>query len=83
MHIQQLGKYRLHLFAVHDFIKLAMLQVELRCLEVIRQLLANRLLDDNPSGKTDQRSRLGQIIIAQLAKLAETPPVVGSVITEI
>ena len=42
-----------------------MLQIEFRRLEVVRQLLTNRLFDNNPAGKTDDRARLGQIVIAQ------------------
>ena len=53
-----------HLRAVHDAIDEPMVQQIFRCLEIIRQLLFDRLLDDAPSCKPDQRSRLGHIDVA-------------------
>ena len=72
----------LHFFSGHDCIQEAMLQQKLRPLESVWQFLPNGLLDHARPGKADQRARLGNVRSPSIAKLAVTPPVVGSVNTE-
>ncbi|MNC78240.1 hypothetical protein D3C75_1304060 [compost metagenome] len=53
---------------MHNQIKLSVLQIEFSRLEIIRQLLADRLLNYNSSGKSEHRSGLGNINIAKARK---------------
>ncbi len=50
---------RLYVVAIDHHVDVPLLQQEFRCLELLRQFLADRLFDDAPSGKTDHRFRLG------------------------
>ena len=72
----------LQLAAIDDHVEHAVLEQELAALEALGQLLADRLLDDARAGEADQRLRLGDVQSPSIAKLAVTPPVVGSVSTE-
>jgi hypothetical protein len=67
---------------MHHRIQEALLQQELRALKALRQLLPDRLLDHPRSGKTDQRPGSAIFKSPSIAKLAVTPPVVGSVSTQ-
>ena len=58
-----------------------MVEQELRTLEAFRQGFAHGLLDDARAGETDQRLGLADVDVAEHARLADTPPVVGLVST--
>ena len=58
---QRLGE----LVAMHDHVDHAVGEEVLRALEALRQLLADRLLDDARSGKADERTRLRNLDIAE------------------
>src|SRR5690606_7843686 len=64
----------LDLFAVDYHVQLSMLQIELRGLEIIRQLLANRLFDDDPAREAEYRSRLGDNNISEHGKTSRYAP---------
>ena len=72
-----------HLMPMKNHVDGAMLQQELAALETFGQLFTNSLLDNTRTGETDQRIRFRNVQIAQMARLAETPPNTGSVMTEI
>ena len=68
VHPQNVCQHIALVFTVHDLINEAMLQQKLCSLESLRQLLADRLLNDTRTCKSDQRIRLCQNDIAQHRK---------------
>jgi hypothetical protein len=72
---------RLHFAAIHDQSSMPS-RAGIRSLEAVGQLLANGLLDD--PGPANPMSAFGSAMFKSpsIAKLAVTPPVVGSVRTE-
>ena len=56
---------RAELVAVHDHVDHAVLEQIFGALEALRQLLADRLLDDARAGEADQRARLGDVDVAE------------------
>jgi hypothetical protein len=66
---------------VDDPVQEAVLQEELAGLEALRELDADGLGDDLRAGEADQGLGLGQDDVAEEAKLAATPPMVGWVRT--
>ena len=83
MEPQQLGQGVPHLKARHHRVHKAVLLLELRPLEALRQGLADGLLDDPGTAKPIRAPGSARMISPREAKLAVTPPVVGSVKTEI
>ena len=79
---QQTGQAVAHFAPVDDEIDGTLLQQELGALEAFRQFLAHGLLDD--AGPAKPISALGSptLMSPSMARLAETPPMVGSVSTE-
>jgi len=71
-----------HLAAVDNHVDGSVLEQEFAALEALRQRFAHGLLDDPGTGEADQRAWLGEVQVPSSARLADTPPVVGSVITE-
>ena len=67
---------------VHDHVDRAVLEQELAALEALGQCLAHGLLDDARAGESNQRRGSAMFRSPSIARLAETPPVVGSVSTE-
>ena len=63
--LQNLSQNTLLIFSFHDLIHKTVCQLELGSLEALRELLADRLLDDTRTRKSNQRSRLCQDDIAQ------------------
>ena len=59
-----------------------MLEQELGALEALGELLADGLLDHAGTSEADERFGSAMFRSPSMAKLAVTPPVVGSVITE-
>ncbi|MMZ68990.1 hypothetical protein D1872_317450 [compost metagenome] len=74
MQIQHLGQSCPQLFAMDDHVQLTVLQIELRRLKIIRQLLANRLLDHDPAGKTEYRAGFGDNDIAKHGEAGRNAP---------
>ena len=56
-----------------------MLLQKFRCLEAIREALSQSLLNNSRSCEADQAPGSAMITSPSIAKLAVTPPVVGSV----
>jgi len=81
-----------HFTAVDDHVDMAMLQQELGALETLGQRLSHCLFDHPGSGETDQGGGPAKpirapgsaaLISPSMARLADTPPVVGWVMIEI
>src|SRR5690349_12306313 len=70
------------LAAVHDHVDGALLQQELGALEAFGERLAHGLLDHARAGEADERAGSASTASPMKAKEAETPPMVGSVRTE-
>lgn len=79
---QHMGNAFAHLMAVQDHVDGTVLKQELAALEAFRQFLTHGLLNHSRTRETNQGIRLCNIEIPSIAKLAETPPKTGSVITE-
>jgi len=69
----------LQFFAGDDGIEKSVARAKIRALKTFWQFLTNRLLDQRGARKTNQCARLGWVQSPSMAKLAVTPPVVGSV----
>src|ERR1700749_2817727 len=63
--IESASDIGLHISAMHHSIKHSVLNQELAGLEAFRQFLADGLLDHARTSEADQRSRLGNVQIAQ------------------
>ena len=83
MQRQQLAYRERNLTTRNNGIAKAVLQQKLGTLESLGQTLVHVLLDHARAGKCRQGIGLGQDNVASMAKLAVTPPVVGSVSTVI
>ena len=80
---QDAGDHVLELAAVDDHVEHAVLEQEFAALEAFGQLLTDGLFDDAGAGEADQGPGSAMLKSPSMAKLAVTPPVVGSVRTEI
>lgn len=69
----------LELTPIHDLVYHAVLEQKLRTLEALGQILTDGLLNHSRPGKANQAPGSARITSAMAAKLAVTPPVVGSV----
>jgi len=65
-----------------DGVQESLFEQELGALEAFRKLLPDRLLNYARSRKTDESAGLRDVQVPSMAKLAVTPPVVGSVRTQ-
>ena len=72
-----------HVATVRDHVDGAFLQQELAALETLGQCFADGLRDHAWTGESDQARGSAMLMSPSIARLAETPPVVGSVNTEI
>ena len=75
------GNLRTHIAAVDDFIHLTVLQQEFGTLETLWELFTHGLFNHAGTGKADERLGFSNDHVANKAKEAETPPIVGSVST--
>jgi len=73
----------LEVFSVYDHIYHAMLQQKFSCLKIVGKLLFNCLLNDSRPAKPIRLFGFGNDNVPSIAKLADTPPKVGSVSMDI
>jgi hypothetical protein len=71
-----------HLFAVHDHVDQTMFLEKFSSLKSFRQILGRSLSNNARTGKANHALRFSNDDVAQEAKLAMTPAVVGLVRTE-
>ena len=79
---EQVSKLVAHFAPVDDHVDRAMLEQELGTLKPFGQRLAHGLFDHARTGEADRAPGSAITMSPIIAKLAETPPIVGSVSTD-